>query len=84
MATSNRGGVIPFARMKRELKKQMDAYDALPPDIRKALQEAPYNLNILPGKYPSAAQVRASANRAKIAAIYHTYGPNHPEYQRSL
>lgn len=63
----------------------MDIYDALPSDVRKVMQEAPYNIALSPYKNPlccppAADCIKILSEHIKIMAKT-TYGPDHPQAQ---
>lgn len=69
----------------RPISVAMDEYDSLDPEIRKFLQDAPYNLKIksqLVGRKATPsfmASLRRELANAKVASVKMVYGRNHPD-----
>ena len=77
---TNRGGEIAVAQIPRTRAERMARYDALPPRVRKLLQDAPYNLSVT---HAGVLMKSDKANRATLTRIAResalaTYGSNYP------
>jgi hypothetical protein len=80
MKSGNTNGYIGFEKTQLTRIEWMASYDALPPEQRKMLQDAPYNLNLKQGM--SSFWFGEVIRRTKNESILKTWGSDHPEYRK--
>lgn len=80
----NAGGELAFQKTNMSTKEAFDVYDRLPPEARKVLQNAPYNVH-LNVRTPQAVKLlsnpialRRTIRHAAVESALKTYGRTYP------
>lgn len=78
--TRNRSGAYNLANTKKTREESMAAYDALPPHLRKILQDAPYGMTIVNplAIFKSEKSIRKTITNIARESARATYGNKYP------